>query len=40
MVKQEDLRHTFSHIHTKITIISKATVDEKDQNLAGKILYK
>ena len=28
---------TFSCRHTKIRIISRATTDEKDQNLAGKI---
>ena len=40
MAEQEDLKLTSSHGHTKITIIYRATIDEKDQNLPEKIFYK
>ena len=40
MVEQEDLRHTSSHIHIKITIISKATVDEKDHKTSRKCILQ
>ena len=40
MAEQEDPDFTSFHGHTKITTIYRATTDEKDQNLAEKIIYK
>ena len=38
MAEQEDPNLTSSHRHTKITAISRATIDEKDQKTSRKDL--
>lgn len=40
MAEQENPNLTFSHGHTKITVISRVTIDEKDQRLAEKIFLQ
>ena len=39
MVEQDDPELTSSHGHNKITTVYRATVDERDWNLAEKIFY-
>ena len=39
MAEEKDPELTSSHGHTKITTIYRKTIDEKDQNLPGKIFY-
>ena len=39
MAEYEDPELTSSHRHTKITTIYRATIEEKDQNLAERIFY-
>ena len=39
MAEWEDPEFTSYHGHTKITAIYRATIDEKDKNLAEKIFY-
>lgn len=40
LVEQENPKFTSSHKQIKIIIVYKATIDEKDQNLAENIFYK